>query len=388
MNLLELGATLKRERERRGLSVRDVMEATKISRRNVSALEAGEVRALPHPVYLKGYVRNYARLVGLDPEPFVAAVEQQHDGESRYLAQPAPQPVAPQPTPEPAAPQSAAPQPTPEPAAPQSATPQSATPQSAAPEPESAPEPIQAPARRTPEEAPLLRLSVPEPLGQPTQKKSSNGLAVAALLLLVAVLAGLLYQYQRMQDEPAPAPAAPAAAVSAPSVANATDATAAAPLSDNATLPEPAALQPAQPASGAPALPATAVLSGEPPRKAPEIPAQSVSGTSIEVSRQAGASAPAAKPAPAQNAPEVRVPGVQTLTITAKPKEVCWVGVYEGDRATTFLLRDGESRQVNFGKRARLRLGNAGGSSVRLNGEPYPFEGERGQKVTLEFGTR
>jgi len=87
MNLQELGSLLKQERERRGLSVRDVMDATKISRRNLNALEDGEVKLLPHPVYLKGYVRNYARLVGLDAEPLGVMVDQQWDGESAYVQQ-------------------------------------------------------------------------------------------------------------------------------------------------------------------------------------------------------------------------------------------------------------------------------------------------------------
>ncbi|MEW5772653.1 MAG: helix-turn-helix domain-containing protein [Thermodesulfobacteriota bacterium] len=78
MNLQELGAVFKQERERRGLSVEDVVQRTKISRRNVVAIEAGRKEDLPHPVYAKGFVKNYARLLGLDPEEYAAALAQEY----------------------------------------------------------------------------------------------------------------------------------------------------------------------------------------------------------------------------------------------------------------------------------------------------------------------
>lgn len=74
MNLQELGAVFRQERERRGLSVEDVVQRTKISRRNLLAIEAGRKQDLPHPVYAKGFVKNYARLLGLDPEAFATAL--------------------------------------------------------------------------------------------------------------------------------------------------------------------------------------------------------------------------------------------------------------------------------------------------------------------------
>jgi cytoskeleton protein RodZ len=369
MNLLELGILLRKERERQGLSIRDIMDATKISRRNLSALEDGDVRALPHPVYLKGYVRNYAVLVGLDPEPLVAVVEAQHDGEGRYLPQA--KPVAP------AAPAAEAePEPRPAPA------PESKPAPEAKPAPESKPAP--APADKSAvEEPPLLRLSTPEPLVQPA-KKQSSGLAIVSLLLLVAVLIGLLYQYQRMQGESRPpAPAEPAAAVNATAAPNATipDSVNATSAQDNASLAEPAPT---------PAAPSAVGVSGEPPRTAPDPNAKSVSAASIEVTRQASSASapPSTTAAPAAQAEKARMPGAQLLTITAKPNEICWAGVFEGGKSTTFILRNGESRQVEFMKRAKLILGNAGGVTVRLNGASYPFEGARGQKLTLEFGAR
>jgi cytoskeleton protein RodZ len=387
MNLLELGAVLKRERERQGLSVRDIMDATKISRRNLIALEDGDVAALPHPVYLKGYVRNYARLVGLEPDALVDVVESQHDGDGRYLPQTAQTAQVAPPT---AAFRAPAGVPTPE-TAPAVPPAPASEPAAAKPEPESAkvPEPermpLTAPAPEpAPEEPAPLRLGVPEPLGQAAQKKQPGGLAVVALLMLVAVLAGLIYQYQRLQgDDPKPAPPAAVATNATATPAAGDNATASA-VADNATKAEPAAQEP-QAAPSASAA-GSGEVSGEPLRTPGDPNTKSVPTSSIEVSRKAQA-APQAAPVAAPAQP--RTPGAQVLTITAKPKEVCWAGVYDGDKLTaSFLLRDGESRQVEIPKRARLRLGNAGGTAVQLNGAPYPFEGARGQKVTLEFGTR
>ena len=78
MNLQELGTVFRQEREKRGLTIEDVVQRTKISRRNVLAIEAGRKEDLPHPVYAKGFVKNYARLLNLDPEQFAAALSQEY----------------------------------------------------------------------------------------------------------------------------------------------------------------------------------------------------------------------------------------------------------------------------------------------------------------------
>ncbi|BCS87058.1 helix-turn-helix domain-containing protein [Pseudodesulfovibrio sediminis] len=78
MNFQELGLILKREREARGLSIEAVMEATKISHVNLVALEAGDSSAMPHPVYTKGFVKSYARLLDLDAEELSMIVDQEY----------------------------------------------------------------------------------------------------------------------------------------------------------------------------------------------------------------------------------------------------------------------------------------------------------------------
>lgn len=69
MNLTEIGERLRQERIDQGLTIEHVVEKTKISRRNLRAIEDGDTSDLPHAVYAKGFVRNYAGFLGVhDPE--------------------------------------------------------------------------------------------------------------------------------------------------------------------------------------------------------------------------------------------------------------------------------------------------------------------------------
>ncbi|WP_027183344.1 helix-turn-helix domain-containing protein [Desulfovibrio inopinatus] len=68
MDLLELGTALREERERQELSVKDVADQIKISRHCLEAIEGGRQEELPHPVYAKGFIKNYGRLLGFDQD--------------------------------------------------------------------------------------------------------------------------------------------------------------------------------------------------------------------------------------------------------------------------------------------------------------------------------
>lgn len=63
---IHFGILLRRARERRGLSLQDVVRVTRISERWLPALEEARLDLLPAPVFVAGYVRSYARVVGLD----------------------------------------------------------------------------------------------------------------------------------------------------------------------------------------------------------------------------------------------------------------------------------------------------------------------------------
>lgn len=66
------GEGLRRERELRGIELRDVAEATKISVRFLQALESDRVDVLPGGLFQRAFVRQYALYLGLDPERTVA----------------------------------------------------------------------------------------------------------------------------------------------------------------------------------------------------------------------------------------------------------------------------------------------------------------------------
>ncbi len=82
----EIGHILREARENKGLTLEEAQARTRINARYLTALENGQYSALPTPVHVRGFLRNYARFLGLDPQPLL----------SRYaagLGQDAPPPV-------------------------------------------------------------------------------------------------------------------------------------------------------------------------------------------------------------------------------------------------------------------------------------------------------
>ena len=65
------GEELRKEREIRGIELREIAEATKISQRFLDALERDDFKNLPAPVFSRGFVREYSRYLGLDAEEMV-----------------------------------------------------------------------------------------------------------------------------------------------------------------------------------------------------------------------------------------------------------------------------------------------------------------------------
>jgi cytoskeletal protein RodZ len=70
--LPSFGEKLKREREKRKISLDLVSSTTKISTRMLQALEQDKFNQLPGGIFNKGFVRAYARVVGLDEDQTVA----------------------------------------------------------------------------------------------------------------------------------------------------------------------------------------------------------------------------------------------------------------------------------------------------------------------------
>ncbi|HBG21090.1 MAG TPA: hypothetical protein DDY32_17950 [Desulfobulbaceae bacterium] len=62
-----IGEILRETRVRRGLDLVTVAEETKISSRNLQAMEDGNLASLPAEVYTRGFYTMYARMLALDP---------------------------------------------------------------------------------------------------------------------------------------------------------------------------------------------------------------------------------------------------------------------------------------------------------------------------------
>jgi cytoskeletal protein RodZ len=72
MSITTFGAHLRREREARKVSLDDVAKSTKISKRHLSELEEERFKDLPGGIFNKGFVRAYAKHLGLNEEAMVA----------------------------------------------------------------------------------------------------------------------------------------------------------------------------------------------------------------------------------------------------------------------------------------------------------------------------
>lgn len=66
--MASLGQELKRERELRGISLKEIANSTKISLRLLRALEDDQLEILPGKFFTKGIIRAYAKYLGLEEE--------------------------------------------------------------------------------------------------------------------------------------------------------------------------------------------------------------------------------------------------------------------------------------------------------------------------------
>jgi cytoskeletal protein RodZ len=70
MEAAHFGNLLRQARERRQISLAEVAEQTKVPQWSLQLLEAGNIDDLPADVFVRGFIRSYARSVGIgDSEP-------------------------------------------------------------------------------------------------------------------------------------------------------------------------------------------------------------------------------------------------------------------------------------------------------------------------------
>jgi transcriptional regulator with XRE-family HTH domain len=73
-----LGMWLRRERERRGVTLSQISDQTKLSIAILEGLEADDLSRWPGGIFRRAYSRSYAKVVGLDPDLIVRRVEEAH----------------------------------------------------------------------------------------------------------------------------------------------------------------------------------------------------------------------------------------------------------------------------------------------------------------------
>lgn len=84
---MEIGHVLKRTRVEKNLSLAQAEEETKIRQKYLVALENENFNVIPGRVYVKGFLRNYARYLGLNAEELVWWYEKQYPSEEELSEQ-------------------------------------------------------------------------------------------------------------------------------------------------------------------------------------------------------------------------------------------------------------------------------------------------------------
>ena len=86
--MIKSGEKLQQARIEKGFSLEDVARATKIKTQFLSYNEDGEYQKLPSPSYAHGFVRNYARFLGLPDEEILALFRREFDEDKVYKVLP------------------------------------------------------------------------------------------------------------------------------------------------------------------------------------------------------------------------------------------------------------------------------------------------------------
>jgi len=316
------GERMQRERELRGVTLDEISVVTKIGTRSLKALEEEDFDKLPGGIFNKGFVRAYARYLGIDPDEAVAD----------YLA---------------------------------------------AVESRNGPVGLNAPAIPAPD---IERPNLPD-FPDTEEPGSSYGGIVTGIVLVGALAVGgwwilsgrgpsldsiktLLHretatEARADQNRPSaqtgvsPAPQAETAParVSAPAAVQGR-----APVLAEVN---PALLSPAAKAADQRAASAAAAAA----KPAPENQSDAVTTSVSTVPQGTGFTI------------HVRAAAETWVTITADGKEV-----------TKGLLVPGDERSIHAGRRVIVHVGNAGGVQLAFNGKDLPAIGEQGEVKTLAFG--
>uniref|UniRef100_Q01SZ1 Transcriptional regulator, XRE family n=1 Tax=Solibacter usitatus (strain Ellin6076) TaxID=234267 RepID=Q01SZ1_SOLUE len=294
--MTQVGETLRRERVKRNLDFEQISRELKISTRFLEAIENDQYEKLPGGVFAKSFVRQYARLLGLDEEELATQLQ-------GVIAPPL--------------------------------------------------EPLLSPEKRPASVAPIQVPKVEE--WQTVGDRGfrwTGSLSAAAMVVVVMLVCSAVYAWlQRPKATAATQAAAPVH-----------------------TAPSPVAAQPVPPPPAPPAAQTTE-------------PTQAAASTAVPVpageQKPVEAAAVAAKPA--ETKPLAPNPDA-TVHVQIVADEPVWISA-RADGKYTFsgTLNPGDTKSVEGVKDVVLRLGNAGGVSISLNGKPVGSVGPKGQTRTVQL---
>jgi cytoskeleton protein RodZ len=292
-----VGESLRRARLKRNLTLEEISDELKISTRFLQAIESDQYDKLPGGVFAKSFVRQYARLLGLDEEEIAGRMQQAFG------------PV------------------------------------------EEAPQFIERP--KVGGGAPIQVPKVDEWETVGDKRFRWSGWLSAALLVAVMLVCSAVYAWMQRPKPPVTAQAVVPVQTGAQS----------------APVPAPVVAQP-EPAPGVTVPPASTVESAAPPSQVPE---------QKPVEPKQAESAPAAARVTPPN-PDA------TVHVEISTEEVVWVlARTDGKYAFSATMDAHTTRTVEAVKEVTLRLGNAGGVTILLNGKPVGPVGPKGQPRTIQF---
>lgn len=78
--MITIGVRLQQKREESGLTIEQVSDEVKIRPRYLEALEQGNYDVFPSSVYIKGFLRNYAKFLNIDSDKAVALYRREFEG--------------------------------------------------------------------------------------------------------------------------------------------------------------------------------------------------------------------------------------------------------------------------------------------------------------------
>jgi len=353
----EFGNKFRKEREKQGISLEEISGATKIGTRMLLAIEDEQFDRLPGGIFNKGFIRAYAKHLGLNEDQAVAdylaclrsQLESQEVRDSQAVA-----------------------------AAP-ATQPQNGLGRRAK--------------KSTPEveELPHLQLPRPEHVRPPRRdyprlRERSVPWPILALAVLVAILAvQLWYRHTRnSQLQTAAAPATTSATPPSPQPPSPTEqATNLTPVaSSSASSPAGAKTATAKPPSILSVPVARPVKVAPPQPAAPSAPTSEEKTGNSEI-EQFPTQASQAANAPAN--PESATPPAP-LILVIRASENSWVSVTaDGRSVLNELLIAPAHASIRAGREIVLRVGNAGGVTFLWNGQELPAQGNEAEVKTLVF---